>query len=321
MTLDETIITVDETILQVLPTLHTLDIFSRKIFFPITEQQMGFVVPYLAELAASDVVRNFTDKIQNLQKRGDQSLALALYGHDLISELLSGYLTLDIFRRNPQLNISRTKAQKTLTSVAVLYQFTRTMGYFASHGDPQYISYFPCEQLPFLLESSFAHGGDIHSMVAGNVTNLEYVALHEIIKNAPTRWEFYITTDSTSVQYIIQDFGSGIRHKDGRPLTANEIPKIFESFTTKGSGLGLRVARDLIHSLGGYIEVATTTEKGTVKCSTQNTMAFECPPSGLQGTSFTVYVPRVPAAAQSPEDQMAPNLHNAAPRPEIISAS
>ena len=54
---------------------------------------------------------------------------------------------------------------------------------------------------------------------------------------------------------------------DGSGIAADELPKIFDRFykgaTSRGSGLGLTIARNLVHAHGGKIEAASQPGSGT----------------------------------------------------------
>jgi len=52
----------------------------------------------------------------------------------------------------------------------------------------------------------------------------------------------------------------------GRGISAEELPKIFKPFFTtrsEGTGLGLSLAKGIVHSHGGNIEASSTPGKGS----------------------------------------------------------
>lgn len=304
-----------------------MDIYARYWKLPLTPDQAADTVAYMHRVAAHRTFEIVDTKAQKIKKiNGVQpSLAARLYDHDLIGEITYCQGMASIIRREPRYEIVDVEATRFMRKLTTIRLFGLTMGYLASGHHPDYLSFFPPSQLEHLLTSASPKSREIHTAVSHHLSNVEYVALHQIIKNAPARWELYAKNDGLSTHYLIQDSGSGIRHKDQTPLTADELPEIFNEFSTKDGGHGLQIARHLIHSLGGHIEVITTTEKGTLRYSTQDEKAGSSASFGVYGTLFSVYVPQnyltVLTAAPSLRPQTSPNPGISAPLPETRSAS
>jgi hypothetical protein len=299
-----------------------MDIYARDWRLPsLTEDQAHDAVAYMHRLAANNTFKRIDANANKIKRTAgaQHSLAARLYEHDLIGEMTYCQLATTIIQKEPLL-INNAEAARFMRKITSFRLFGFTMGYLASDHDPRYLSFVPPSQLDCLLTSASPRSRKIHTAVSQNLSNVEYVALHQIIKNAPSSWELYAKNEGIYTRYVIQDFGGGIRHKDKTPLTADELPEIFNEFSTKDSGHGLQIARHLIHSLGGHIEVITTTEKGTLRYSTQYEKASSSASFGMYGTLFSVYVPKdyltTPTAAQSLPGQTSPDPHIFAPHPE-----
>ncbi|HLC70424.1 MAG TPA: hypothetical protein VJI32_00320 [Candidatus Nanoarchaeia archaeon] len=304
-----------------------MDIYARDWRLPLTGEHADEAVAYMRRLATHTTFKRIDGTAQKIKKipGAPRSLAARLYDHDLIGEITYLQGMESIVRREPEFTIDDTDATRFMRKLTTIRLFGLTMGYLASDHQPGYLSFFPPSQLDYLLTSSSQQSREIHTPISTTISNVEYVALHQIIKNAPARWELYANNEKQCTKYRIQDFGAGICHKDKTPLTADELPEIFNEFSTKDSGHGLQIARHLIHSLGGHIDVVTTTEKATLRYSTRYEKAESSKPTGTHGTLFSVYVPRgfltARAAAPSLPGQISLSPHSAAPHPERELAS
>ena len=297
-----------------------MDIYARDWrLLSLTEDQVEDIVAYMRRLASNRTFERMDKKAKKIKNTAgaQHSLAARLYDHDLITEITYLQGMESIVRREPDFTIDDVEATCFMRKLTAIRLFGLTMGYLASDNKPDYLSFFPPSQLDYLLTSSSLQSREIHFNVSQDIRNVEYVALHQIIKNATALWELYANNQRQYTRYIVQDFGGGIRHKDKTPLTVGELPEIFNEFSTKGSGHGLQIARHLIHSLGGHIKVVTTTEKATLRYSTRYEKAESSRPTGMHGTLFSVYVPRnyltTRAAAQSLQDRISLSPHSAAP--------
>ena len=277
---------------------------------------------YMHRLAANHTFERIDTKAQKIKKtKGSlHSLAARLYDHDLVGEITYLQGMESIFRKDPQFPIDVTEAARFMRKLTTVRLFGLTMGYVASDHDLNYLSFCPSQQLEPLLTSASVKSRKIQTTISHTISNVEYVALHQIVKNAPAHWELYARNEGTSTKYLIEDVGGGICHKDKKPLSVYELPEIFNEFSTKDGGYGLQIARHLIHSLGGHIEVVTTTEKGTLRYSTRYEKAESSASSGIHGTLFSVYVPHdyftVRGVERSAAHQISLNPDTSAPRPE-----
>ncbi len=293
----------------------------------LPQDQADDAARYMHRLAAHDTFKKISTKAKKIKKieGSPHSLAAKLYDHDLVGEITYLQGMESILRKEPSFHINDAEAARFMRKLTSFRLFGLTMGYLASDHHPNYLSFLPPQQLEPLLTSASLKSRKIQTPISHTISNVEYVALHQIVKNAPAHWELYARNEGTSTRYLIEDLGGGIRHKEKTPLTADELPEIFNEFSTKGSGHGLQIARHLIHSLGGHIEVVTTTEKGTLRYSTQQEKAESSAPFGVQGTLFSVYVPHsyftALNAGRFPPPQISPDLHTAALRRERELAS
>lgn len=299
-----------------------MDIYARNWKLPLSIEQADDAAAYMHRLAAHRTFEKIDAKAKKMKKTAGalHSLAARLYDHDLIGEITYLQGMESILRKEPGLPINDTEANRFMRKLTSFRLFGLAMGYLASDHNADYLSFFPQSQLDYLLTFASLKSRKIQSMVSHNLSNVEYVALHQIVKNAPAHYELYAKNEGLFTKYLIQDLGGGIRHKDKIPLTANELPEIFNEFSTKDSGHGLQIARHLVHSLGGHIEVVTTTEKGTLRYSTEYEKAESTVSFGVHGTLFSVYVPQdwftAPTVSRSAGHRTSLNPDTAAPRPE-----
>lgn len=299
-----------------------MDIYARDWKLPLTAEQADDTAAYMHRIAAHRTFERIDGRAKKVKKTNGapHSLAAKLYDHDLIGEITYLQGMESILRKDPQFPINDAEATRFMRKLTSFRLFGLTMGYLASDHNTDYLSFFPPSQLDSLLTSSSQRSRKIHIPVSHDLSNVEYVALHQIVKNAPAHWELYARNEGISTKYLIEDVGGGIRHKDKKPLTVYELPEIFNEFSTKDGGHGLQIARHLIHSLGGHIEVVTTTEKGTLRYSTRYEKAESSASSGIHGTLFSVYVPHTKftalGVARSALHQTSLNPHTVAQRPE-----
>ncbi len=304
-----------------------MDIYARGWALPFTPDQQEAAREYIQRLAAHRTLDKICQKAQRVTRSesAENSLAARLYDHDLRIEMTYCRGMANLLAGKDPPALTNEIVHTFMRKLTMFRLFGLTMDYLASEKDPASIISFPSSQLEELLTSSSKQSREIRVYSARSISNVEYVAIHQIVKNAPTRWGLYVTNHGPYVRYMIEDHGKGIRHEDKTPLRAEELPQLFGEFSTTGGGFGLQIARELIHSIGGYVEVISTTERATVRYSTTDHHAETSPPSGYRGTLFAVYVPRnylrTLSASQSPGDQMFPDPHSAVQRPETILVS
>jgi len=85
---------------------------------------------------------------------------------------------------------------------------------------------------------------------------------------------------------------SGKTRKKYVPMTEDDIPQIFETFSTTGGGLGLQVVRRVMELQKGLVTV-TSTSNGVTRSYNNSTGAWTNPPSAENGTTFSLVFPKV----------------------------
>ncbi len=306
-----------------------MDIYARGWTMPLTPDQQKAARRYIQRISANHTFPRIHQKAQRMERSEDaeDSLAARLYGHDLITEITYCQGMASLLAGGDPPALTSEIVHTFMRKLTMFRLFGLTMGYLASEKDPAYMVSFPPSQLEELLTSSSKQSREVQVYSARPMSNVEYVALHQIVKNAPTRWGLYVMNRGPQIVYMIEDYGYGIRHKDKdkTPLRAEELPQLFGDFSTNERGLGLQVAKELIHSIEGYIEVISTTNRATVRYSTADNSTETRESSGYHGTLFSVYVPRNPVRTlsepQSLGDRTFPDPHSAVLRPERVLAS
>jgi PAS domain S-box-containing protein len=128
------------------------------------------------------------------------------------------------------------------------------------------------------LQKILVSKGEMLQVLSNVIANAIDAMPHGGVLRVSTRK--VIGSAADGFQILIQDTGVGIK--------TEHLPKIFDPFfTTKGSrgtGIGLWVARQLIEKRGGQIAVASTTEAGN------------------SGTAISIFVPLTPPAADPTAD-------------------
>ncbi|HIG95283.1 TPA: sensor histidine kinase [Candidatus Woesearchaeota archaeon] len=279
------------------------DIFARGWYLPITDPSQ---LDAIRSAFSEERCKELQQQINSIErKRGDlrltnyrTSLASRIPGHDL-SNLWAPFGSQVGAIHHQRYWENRTPEQKLenatfLLKVLVPYRaFCLAMAYLASEGDKQFVWNMPVQQLPYCTPAQ-RQGIDWQIKKDGTIASPEYVALCQILKNAPTRVAVtYIDTGAYD-GLSIQDSGEGIRDREGRPLPPERMGEIFGDFTTKedGGGLGLQVAKELAHLRKGDITVVTTTrgERGnqTYAYNTGDHIGSVFPPQEKTGTRFLI---------------------------------
>lgn len=174
--------------------------------------------------------------------------------------------------------------------------FCLAMAYLASGGDNRFTSYIPVGQIQHFLQGSNNYKFEFKADQNDHDSILipEYISLLEIVKNAPLApvVRYGIRDKYAFIQ--IQDSGQGIRNKDGTPLSPEKLHEIFGEFSTREKGgLGLQVAKELVHLRGGHIVVETRAEgEQTFSYSTKTKTVKEVHLKE-KGTTFEIYLPKV----------------------------
>lgn len=280
------------------------DMFARGWNIPV-DNSLREEVKKVASKEKCWVVQKLLNKIQK-QKVGYNgsyrtSIAARIPGHDLRNVWVPVECSVDAFSdigRNIYFTERFEKGiltEKFLIAVTPYRAFCLAMAYLASDGDNKFTFNIPITQIRHFLQGS----GYEFSFKTGqndedSILSPEYVAMLEIVKNAPkTPVVSYRKNDDYSV-IRISDSGKGIMDEVGKPLLPERLREIFGMFTTKSEGgLGLQVAKELANLRGGHLVVETTTEGSpTFSYSTKTDTVKEVPSKGM-GTTFEICVPVV----------------------------
>jgi signal transduction histidine kinase len=92
--------------------------------------------------------------------------------------------------------------------------------------------------------------------------------VHSLLDNAVRytpaggRVTLHAGLDAAGISLSVQDSGPGI--------AADELPRVFEAFwradparSSRGSGLGLTLAKRIVEALGGHIEASSNPDRGS----------------------------------------------------------
>jgi len=287
------------------------DIFARGWYLPITDpDQIDKIRGAFSEEKCKElqrgVIYNQIEKRREERKEELQSthrrttLASRIPGHDL-SNLWAPFGAQVGAVHHLRYWESRSPEEKLenaefLLKVLVPYRaFCLAMAYLASDGDERFVWKIPMRQLPYCTPSK-REGIDWNGEGNYRVGSPEYVALCQILKNAPTGVTVEYGDTGAYDLIAVEDSGEGIRDQEGRPLPPERLGEIFDDFTTKkdGGGLGLQVAKELVHLRKGDITVVTTTrgEGGnqTYAYNTGDRIGTVFPPQEQTGTRFLINI-------------------------------
>ncbi|TET07343.1 MAG: hypothetical protein E3J86_13360 [Candidatus Thorarchaeota archaeon] len=242
---------------------------------------LRFVSYYLIYKAfvESSLIRPFDVMFRNL-KASEKSLIAAnesleltnkIVRHDILHELSAVTLTLEIFEQSNKEDYLLTQALESIERCTDLIDCARQMSLIYKGK----VEIFPTDVRETLLR--VIGGSNLEITIDGDGMVMAGAGLfsvfRNIVLNAEThcktnRLEITVRSEGDNIETRISDFGSGI---------AKEIrEKIFEEgFTageSRGSGLGLFIARKVIESYGGKISAE---------------------PNEPSGTTFVVSLPRV----------------------------
>lgn len=129
-----------------------------------------------------------------------------------------------------------------------------------------------CQQVSKTIANSYQREIIIHSQIPTvyaytdhqKLKQILYILLDNAFKYSDEKVVLTIGQDKVTPYFSIQDLGIGI--------PKNELSNVFDRFyrvdkarqrRTGGSGLGLSIAREIIHHLGGEIELQSEEGKGT----------------------------------------------------------
>lgn len=294
------------------------DIFARGWYLPLQDAENIDEVRDAIKAVLSE------ERVKELQKRVNEIygekchvqpahrgtlLASRIPGHDL-SNLWAPFGTQTGALSDQRYWNSLTPERKlesagfTLKVLVPYRAFCLAMAYLASDGDERFVWKIPVQQLPYCTPAKHAgiewgEGNSPLFEISSMIGSPEYVALCQILKNAPTRVRASRRLSGYGGVLRAKDFGEGIRDAEGRPLPPERLGEIFGDFTTKrdGGGLGLQVAKELVHLRKGFIAMATTTrgEQGYHTCgyNTDSNHGEAFPPEDKTGTTFLICTPRL----------------------------
>jgi len=250
--------------------LRNADLYATKVHYAEHLEEM--VAERTEELRSAEQLLIRAEKLASVGR-----LAAGI-AHEINNPLMPIRMNLEMMQEDiqNQVEITERDIEETLNSVKRisrivkrLQQFTRGRGEDVPEMEPLNLSEIVGSVLS-LSRTFIRQNGielvaqlDENIMIYGNRDQLEQVLLN-ITLNAQAAMEeggtLTISSESTAEQTIIRiaDTGTGI--------PADMIDKIFEPFiSTKenGSGLGLFISHNIIHSHSGQIDVQSDVGKGT----------------------------------------------------------
>jgi len=170
---------------------------------------------------------------------------------------------------------------------------------YIATGDKSFLVQVNAQNIPSLLEQ-MVHGANCSYDFDGvqAIHSDQYFAIYQLAKNAKRNLyglkvsnipvnevvEIKIQEDSAYVSVAVRDEGTGIPE--------DVLPKIFGTYTTGGTGIGLQVVKRILDLRGGYAEVISTQSgKPTFKYDTRINAVCITEPKP-QGSTFTLYFPK-----------------------------
>jgi hypothetical protein len=297
--LTELIIGMGEDVLVDLP-----DMFSRGWSIPLDPSKREEVISACSDKkcrAIQNLINDIEDQQLEYEGNHKTSLAARIPGHDLgniwvtvgISSLLVSMIDKNSYAT--QQSTEDNSIEKFLQHVTPYRAFCLAMAYLASDGDNRFTSELPVSQMQnFLRNKKYEFEFNPKEQDDNSIHSPEYVSFLQIVKNAPGKPVVrYEVNDGYGV-LIVQDSGKGIKDRDGEPLSSERLGTIFAKFTSrKEGGLGLQVAKELVHLRGGHIVVETTTEGNpTISYDTSTRVVTEVAQRKV-GTTFEIYTPTV----------------------------
>jgi hypothetical protein len=252
----------------------------------ISQQSIDNVLKNLELLPARPIELCRTMENLELSGAGDVKLASRLIDHDFSNTF---YEIESMTRDAPLKNVRMLVSVVLNTKAAYMAQ-----GYLASGGDPYFTFTIPMPNLPGML-SAIRKGIDYKIPPQGELPSPAYSALTQVVRNSPTDPLVQVELGEKTIVKV-SDKGWGIQGLDSKPIQPENISKIFYGQSTKGSGLGLQIARRLLYLLGGYIGVSTTYLDQTITYDTQ-TKKPQVLNNKTIGTQFMLYVPQLQACA------------------------
>ena len=239
--------------------------FEYNIANLVTEDRFGELRTFCANHDLSGKYKAVFDASQEALSIQDQSspgsvsnIAARIWGHDLNgiagtvlngASLISSYLGSSLRYFAP--------------SYTNFHIFTTTMVALVEGMASKCIYSFPTENLKLFLGATHNDNADVS--IGGihpnqTITNVEYVALWQAMKNAyqseGARISIDLSEDSRGRNITVQDYGTGLVDAMGQPLSRFQMPKVFGEYTTKNTGgLGLQVIREITELCGGSVEL------------------------------------------------------------------
>lgn len=199
---------------------------------------------------------------------------------------LSTYLDMQIMKYEER---SAAQLADRLGCLAALRALGLAIPYVVT-GDEAYREEFDMHLLPTLMRTV---AGDkvieFDLSKDGVFSNAAFYAISQLAKNAGYCRVFAKDYGEFSMMGT-QDNGTGFVHEDGRPLTADELPAVFSTFSTTGGGLGLQIVKQIVELEGGYATIETTANE-TLWYDTRLPSAERLETRKERGSTVTLYIP------------------------------
>ena len=288
--------------------LECPDIFEDGWSLPLHKNRLEETIKYVTK-EKLDNVQNALELISKINEQGGDykrkdsvSLALRLYRHDLRNICV----ILDFAGYNIKNRVHDEKFTKMVnidyineffSSLANFRLFSATMAYLASDGDTRFDVKIPYSNAGYLLERLTGKQAKVDNQLVNEFMHSpDYIIISEFLQNTPQKSKILFKEEKGYLKLSVRDNGPGILDEKGYPLSKEDIPKIFGSYSTKSRsrGIGLQVAERLSELRGGYIEVITTTDGfSTLKFETRGKSCCEIPTRLREGVTFTLHTPLI----------------------------
>lgn len=221
-------------------------------------------------IVKSSLVRPFEVMFRNLKKSEESlieandnlELATKMIRHDIRHELSVITLSIELYQESK----NREMLAQALDSIARCNELIENSRMLSIEQEDD-SKLYPVNIRETLLRA--IGGSNLKISVEGDGTALAGATLlsvfRNIIKNAEIhskteQLEITIKTESDQCEIRLADFGRGILESDGERI----FDEGFGSGESKGSGLGLYIARKLVESYGGTITAEANEPSGTV---------------------------------------------------------
>lgn len=240
--------------------------------------------------------------------------AIELCRHDYL-DLLNVYAIKKEFFEDDELKEYQTEktARELISAVIASNQLSQAASYIASGGDEKYITKIPFSNVGDILKNSVRvpemHENSLEiktfesSSPDAVIETPEFISLFQIAKNALKYGGGKIGISMEDVEGTkiirIKDYGGGIGGKDNNPITAEELPHIFDKGSTSdkrnGTGIGLYIVRELNKMRKNNVSVSTKFQNSSkpLVYTIQSNKAVEFEGNSTAGTTsgteFTIY--------------------------------